>query len=355
MSLKEKLLKNSYFDSKSKISVLDESKIFGDVKYIKTPVYALNIALSGQLDGGLSSGLIQIAGKSKSFKSLFGLMMVKAYLDNDKDAICLFYDSEFGTPKSYFTSLNIDTSRIIHIPITNIEELKFDIMKQLDPKDGISDKDKVIIFVDSIGNLASKKEVEDAENEKSVADMSRAKQLKSVFRMVTPKLTLLDIPMICINHTYESQGMFPTSVVSGGTGIEYSSNTVFIIGKAQEKDGTDLTGFKFTININKSRFVKEKSKIPVYVDFKEGIRKYTGLFDIAIETGDLEKPKVGWYSRRIVDKETGEIKPDDKLFRAKDCDGKEFWQFMFDNTLFVENVKEMYKIAEIEMLQFDND
>ena len=37
--------------------------------------------------------------------------------------------------------------------------------------------DRVIIVIDSIGNIASKKEMEDALDEKSVADMSRAKAL----------------------------------------------------------------------------------------------------------------------------------------------------------------------------------
>ena len=54
-----------------------------------------------------------------------------------------------------------------------------------------------------MGNLASKKEVEDAEAGKSVADMSRAKAFKSLFRMVTPHLTLKDIPLIVVNHTYK--------------------------------------------------------------------------------------------------------------------------------------------------------
>ncbi len=36
----------------------------------------------------------------------------------------------------------------------------------------------VIIVVDSVGNLASKKEVDDALEGKSVADMTRAKQMK---------------------------------------------------------------------------------------------------------------------------------------------------------------------------------
>ena len=90
-------------------------------------------------------------------------------------------------------------------------------------------------MIDSIGNLASKKEVEDAENEKSVADMTRAKSLKSLFRIVTPHLTTKNIPCLAINHIYMTQEMYSKPIVSGGTGIYYSANQIFIISKSQEK------------------------------------------------------------------------------------------------------------------------
>ena len=56
-------------------------------------------------------------------------------------------------------------------------------------------------------------EVEDALEGKSVADMSRAKQVKSLFRMVTPHLNIKDISMVVVNHTYKEIGMFPKDIV----------------------------------------------------------------------------------------------------------------------------------------------
>ena len=143
----------------------------------------------------------------------FALLMAGAYLKKHKDACLMFYDSEFGSPQQYFESFGIDTNRVLHIPIKNIEELKFDIVNQLEQMER---KDKVIIVIDSVGNLASKKELEDAMNEKSVADMTRAKALKGLFRMVTPYLTMKNICLLAINHTYLEIGLFPKSIVSGG-------------------------------------------------------------------------------------------------------------------------------------------
>ena len=210
MSLREKLIKNSTINY---TSTLSDSKIYTKKDSIPTQVPLINVALSGTVDGGITPGLTMLAGPSKHFKTGFALLLAAAFLKKYDDGVILFYDSEFGTPQSYFKTFGIDFEKVIHTPITDVEELKFDIMQQLKQ---IERTEHVIIVIDSIGNLASKKEVEDALDGKSVADMSRAKQLKSLFRMITPHLTLKDIPMVVINHTYDSIGMFPSKVVSGG-------------------------------------------------------------------------------------------------------------------------------------------
>jgi RecA/RadA recombinase len=227
---------------------------------------------------------------------------MKAYLDKYEEGVALLYDSEYGITPEYLESYNIDTNRVIHIPVEDVEQLKFDITKRLDEVDK---GDRVFVMIDSVGNLASKKEVEDAKNEKAVADMSRAKALKSLFRIITPKLTGKDIPCLAINHVYQEIGMFPKAIVSGGTGIYYSANQIFIISKSQEKDGTDLAGFKFTINIEKSRFVKEKSKLPFTVLYESGIQKWSSLFDLALDAGFIAKSTQGWYN--LVDMDSGEV------------------------------------------------
>ena len=337
MSLIDKLLKNS--TNKMTAPIMD-SKVFGKKDMATTPVPMVNVALSGRVDGGLVPGLLMLAGPSKHFKSAFALMMAAAYQKKYDDSVILFYDSEFGTPQSYFESFGIDMNRVVHTPITDVEQLKFDIMKQLD---GIEKKDNVVILIDSIGNLASKKEVEDAMNEKSVADMSRAKQMKSLFRMVTPHLNLKDIPLVAVNHTYKEIGLFPKDIVSGGTGAYYSADAIWIIGRQQEKVGTEIEGYHFVINIEKSRHVREKSKIPITVTFEGGISKWSGLLDVAEKLKYITKPKVGWYE--AVDPETGEVLTD-KLMRAKDINSNgDFWKMMLTKTKLAEDIKALYTVG----------
>jgi len=346
MSLMDKMLKAGTVKGSS---VLADSSFFKEKDPIRTDLPILNIAFCGSLDGGLLPGLTVLAGQSKSFKTLLGLYCMKAYLDKYDDGIAILYDSEYGATPDYLESYNIDTSRVLHVPIEDVEQLKFDMTKRLDE---LEKGDRVFILIDSIGNIASKKEVEDAMNEKSVADMSRAKQLKSLFRIVTPRLTTKDIPCVAINHIYQEIGLFPKNIVSGGTGIYYSANQIFIISKSQEKDGSDLAGFKFTINIEKSRYVKEKAKLPFRVMFDTGIDKWSSLFDLALESGHLTKASTGWYN--IVDPNTGEI--DDTKRRAKDIEkDDEFFKALVENSKFKAFVEDKFKLTTSNKEYDDRD
>jgi len=341
----DKLKKNSRIKASATI---DKSVFFKEQDTVTTKVPMVNVALSGDVEGGLTSGLTVLAGPSKHFKTSFALLMAKAYMDEHKDSVMLFYDSEFGAPQRFFESFDIDISRVLHTPITDVEQLKFDIVNQLDE---IERDDKVIIVIDSIGNLASKKELEDALNEKGVADMSRAKALKGLFRMVTPYLTMKNIPLLAVNHTYQEIGLFPKAIVSGGTGIYYSADNIWIIGRQQQKTGTQIKGYNFVINVEKSRFVREKSKVPISVTWEGGIEPYSGLLDVALAGNYVAKPSNGWYCR--VDRDTGELV--DPKVREKDTLLKEFWTPIFEGTDFKKFIKGHYQIGHKPLLDVNID
>jgi RecA/RadA recombinase len=337
MSVMDKLKKNSKVKG---TNILSKSEFFGDKEVTPIDVPMLNVALSGKLDGGLVSGMTVLAGPSKHFKTSFALKIASAYLKADPEAIMLFYDSEFGSPQSYFTAFDIDLDRVLHTPITNVEELKFDLISQLE---NIEKKDKVIIVIDSIGNLASKKELQDAIDEKSVADMSRAKALKGLFRMTTPYLTMKNIPLLAINHTYKEIGLFPKDIVGGGTGIYYSADNIWIIGRRQNKTGTEVMGYDFIVKVEKSRYVKEQSKIPITVSWEGGIEQYSGLLDIALGGGYVTKPSNGWYQK------AGE----DTKVRQKDTLTAAFWEDILIKKGFQDLVESTYCIGKRSEIDLD--
>jgi len=142
--------------------------------------------------------------------------------------------------------------------------------------------------------------------------------------------------------------MFPKDIVGGGTGSYYSADNIFIIGRQQEKEGTEVVGYNFIINVEKSRYVKEKSKIPVTVRHDGGISKWSGLLDIALDSGHVVKPSNGWYSK--VDSD-GVI--EDKKYRIKETDTSEFWLPILKQKSFQDYVQNKYQIATGGIMQED--
>lgn len=328
--------------------VLADSTIYNDRELVPTPVPALNIAYSADIDGGLSSGLHVWAGPSRHFKSLFCLVSAASYLHHHPDSVVVFYDNEFGSPADYFKSAGIDPKRVLHSPFTTLEELRTDIVNQLNE---IKRGDKVIIVVDSLGLAASNKEVKDAEDGSDKADMTRAKVNKSLFRIVTPHLRIKDIPMLVVQHTYETMEMYSKTVVSGGTGTMLAAENVYILGRQQAKEGTELMGYNFIINVEKSRYVKDKMKIPVLVRRKGGIARWGGLFELAVEGGFIHRNSAVSYS--LVDA-NGEVDPE--KFRRKEVENdSKFWQALLADGRFKKYIKDYYSVSSGALINENDD
>jgi RecA/RadA recombinase len=343
MSLAERMMNNST----SKLSArLDKSVLVNQRDIVTLPVIGMNLAFSGEVDGGFTSSITTWAGPSKHFKTLFALIQVKAYLDRYPDGVCLLYDSEFGSPLSYFTGLGIDPARVIHTPVLTLEELRHDIVVQLK---GINRGDRVITMIDSVGNLASAKETEDAEKGGDKADMTRAKVAKSLFRIITPHYALKDIPLVVVNHTYQTIEMFSKTVVGGGTGSIYASDNIFILGRQQDRpQGSELLGYNFIINIEKSRYTKEKKKIPIYVSMEKGLDKYSGMADLAIEAGLFQQAAKGKYYKTNF--ETGEVDETKSYGVAALQSDRPYMKTLVESTQFKDYCRNEFKLSSGDLL-----
>lgn len=334
----------SLLDRLKKVSTVAETAVFSESTLlhardmVPSEIPLLNIALAGAVDGGLSSGVNVIAGPSKHFKSLMALMIAKGYMDKYEDAVMIFVDSEFGTPQSYVKNVGIDPARILHVPVSTIEQARTELAVQLQE---IKRTDHVIIVFDSVGNLASKKETEDAAAGKDAADMTRAKVLKSLFRIITPQLVIKDCPMLVINHTYQTMEMYSKTVMSGGTGIYYSATNIWFMGREQEKDKDtkEILGYDFSITIDKSRYVREKSKLKLVVRYDGGIDKYSGIFDLALESGHVRRINQQKYV--LCDISTGEVS---KEMTRKELEIPKAMKSICDRADFREFVKKKFQL-----------
>jgi hypothetical protein len=151
--------------------------------------------------------------------------------------------------------------------------------------------------------------------------------------------------------SHNTQEMYSKTIVSGGTGIYYSANAIFIIGRQQDKDDDGLNGFNFIVNIEKSRGVREKKKIAINVQYGKGINKWSGLLDMALESGHVIRPKKGYYSR--VNKATGEVEA--AQVKEAGTNTKEFWMPIIEDPSFETWIKDHFGISESEMVVSDDD
>ncbi len=141
-------------------------------------------------------------------------------------------------------------------------------------------------------------------------------------------------------------------VASHNTGVTYSSDNVYIIGRRQEKEGKEVVGYDFIIKVEKSRFVKEGSQIPISVRFEGGIEKWSGLLDVAEAGGYVVKPNQGWFQR--ANPATGEVLEEGK-HRRKATNTKDFWDLVFEKTDFAEFIKESYKMSTGKLIADETD
>lgn len=304
--------------------------------YIDTGNVALNCQISADPFRGVPAGRItQFAGPESVGKSIIAIQIVKNAQKNGYTI--LYYDTEGAQNRENLTSQGIDDETLIHSPITSIRELQTDILSILDE---VKKTEKLLIVIDSIGMLGSNKQFEDARAGKHKQDMTKQKELKSLFVTITGLSAIKMVPIIVANHTYDDiTSMYGGQVVSGGKGSKFSSSTIVSITKSQDKDDKTkkILGSYATCTAIKSRLAKEKTKVKILINFAKGIEKYSGLFDIALELGIITVPKQGWYTYEGAGKN----------FRKKELDtDAKFWDTAL-NGKFGDMLRQEFKYQSV--------
>ena len=207
--------------------------------YIDTGSYIFNALVSGSIYGGVPSNKITaIAGESSTGKTFFCLGIVQHFLDSNPDAGVIYFESESAISKQMIVDRGIAADRMMIVPVATIEEFRTQSCRILDKYMEQDEKKPLMFVLDSLGMLASNKEVEDVANDKNVRDMTKSQLIKGAFRVLTLKLGKANVPMLVTNHTYDVIGSYvPTKEMGGGSGLKYASSTIIYLSKKKEKDG----------------------------------------------------------------------------------------------------------------------
>ena len=317
-------------------TLVSEGVEAGDVdSFIDTGSLAFNALLSGSIYGGMPSNKITaIAGEAATGKTFFALGIVKTFLDKNKDAGVIYFESESALTKELVEARGIDSKRMVIVPVATVQEFRHQSIKVIDKylEQG-EDKRKPLMFVlDSLGMLSTTKEMEDTAEGKETRDMTRSQIVKAAFRVLTLKLGKAKVPMIMTNHTYDVIGsMFPQKEMGGGSGLKYAASNIVYLSKRKEKDGKEIIGNIIHCKNYKSRLTKENALIDVRLTYKDGLDKYYGLLDLAIKHGifksvstRIELPDGSKQYAKTINNEPDKFFTKDVLAQIDEAAKKEF-------------------------------
>ena len=259
--------------------------------FVDTGSYIFNALCSGSIYGGLPQNKITaIAGESATGKTFFVLGVCKAFLEDNPTGNIVFFESESAITKEMIETRGIDSSRMVVLPVTTVQEFRHQTLGVLDAYEDEVEPQPLLLCLDSLGMLSTTKEIEDTEAGKETRDMTRSQIVKATFRVLTLKLGKLGVPLIMTNHTYDVIGsMFPHKEMGGGSGLKYAASTIIYLSKKKDKDGSEVVGNIIHCKTYKSRLTKENQMVDVRLSYTKGLDRYYGLLELGEKHGVFSK------------------------------------------------------------------
>ena len=274
-------------------SIVSDGVASGDTNnFIDTGSYLFNALVSGSIKGGVPGNKITaLAGESSTGKTYFCLGIVQSFLNDHSDGGVIYFESESALSKEMIESRNIDSKRMIIVPVTTVQEFRTQAIKILDTYMKDKNQPPMMMVLDSLGMLSTSKEMEDSEAGKETRDMTRAQVVKSIFRVLTLKLGKANVPLIVTNHTYDVVGAYmPTKEMGGGSGLKYAATNIIYLSKSKEKDGKEVIGNIIKAKLAKSRLAKENAQVAIRLYYDErGLDRYYGLIELGEKYGVFER------------------------------------------------------------------
>ena len=276
---------------------------------------------------GLPTGIIEIAGKSRSGKTTLGLMAMKYFLqENPDDGIAVILSSENRDNKDYALQLGLPVSRIIIVKVKYVEAMFMQVKKLIMDADEVMKemkmKPKFFFLWDSLGATLSKSEldtmeentkrmekelqrgteVEDIElkNEKM---MAFAKEAKKFAKSIMSEMYTHVMHFVMLNHQYEQSTMGVTTRKStGGEWVELMPTLRLSMKLKNHEKIDDVEVAQITeVKVVKNDFGSRK-KTDIRILLGYGIILSQDDIDYALENGILKKEgakKVSFMNGRL--------------------------------------------------------
>lgn len=331
---------------KNGILVRDFTKESTISEWIDTGVYAVNGIISGRLvGGGVPCGrMMEISGKSGTGKSFFMRRIAKGA--QDAGYLVIYIDTENAETVEGFLNSGLDVydrHKFQYFNTASIDAVETLIAKKCKAIAGynskVSDDEKIkaIIVLDSLGMLRTKTEVENNDKGEYSADMGRrAKDIGRLLRTANDCAMLANVAVIFTNHVYDDPSPFASKTFdksSGGNKVAYVVSTSIQIrssmNKEENEDASGMSdlayGENLKIRAKKTRFVIPFLEANLYIDFRRGLSKYSGLLDIAEKIGFVKKNGQK-YQLKTGEDADGEPVYGEEIGKASEFDNEKFWE-----------------------------
>lgn len=313
-------------------SIMSDDALSNTTEWISTGSRMLDGVISADVLKGIPNNkVIAFAGEESVGKTYLMLAIAKEAIK--MGYIIAYFDSENATEKEMVVKREIDPSKLIYVPVDTAEEFKNQATAMVNKYNENEDptKPKMMIILDSLGNLSTNKEIADADKGENKVDMSRNKVIKSIFRVLNLKLAKAKIPMLISGHVYvDTSSFIPKKVLSGGGGLKYAASVILYLTKKAKKDKDgNILGVELTARVAKSRYSREGSKAIMFLDYLRGLHLNYGLQEFGGEY--LKKETKGWS------------------LDGKPITEKELWKMTWDDTLLNhinDNVKKAFAFGD---------
>lgn len=248
-------------------------------EYIPTGNYILNAAFTGSLFQGIPNNRsVEIYGPSGTGKTYIMLNMAREA--QKKGYYIIWYDSENAIESNQVRSFGCDLTKFRYEPVQTVQEFRTSITELTDmlieQKEAGKTIPKIFVILDSVGMLATQKEIDDAKAGQEKQDMTRAKVMKSIFRILMSKLGVIGASFVFSNHCYNTLDLFSQQVAGGGTAAEYGASVIMLVNKAKLKEGSEQVGIIVNAKPTKNRFCKPVV-VKFHIDYTKGLNPYVGL------------------------------------------------------------------------------
>lgn len=315
MSIIDKIVDRFNNDDVIKFSDKDNFRDMKSWVFTGSPELELNLGVLG-----FPTGIIEIAGVSRSGKTTLGLIGMGHFLKENKNGIAVILSSENRDNKDYAAKLGVDSDKVIILKIRYVEDMFMKVKKMIHDVENIFDEEKLgspkfFFMWDSIGATLSKSELDVMEHntnemEKAMekgkkmtktatkhAQMGAfAKQAKMFTKFLLAEMYDKTIHFVMLNHVYDNMSGRGGKKSGGGSWVEFMPTIrlrMAVIGH-ERLDDIEVAQYS-EIKVVKNDFGSRKKTI-VEILLGKGFVLSSEDIDFAVDEGILKKVSAKKYS-----------------------------------------------------------